>query len=75
MLTLVFKHKISFNYKPDLQEVTCAQCEDWMGRVSALMGTDEFANMVYTDLSGPVFCDDTAYVPAESNAECKGKEY
>merc|ERR1719225_517199 len=54
------------------QEVTCAQCEDWMGRVSALMGTDEFANMVYTDLSGPVFCDDPTYVPAEANAECKG---
>ena len=45
-----------------------------MGRVSALMGTDEFANMVYADLSGPVFCDDTQYVPAASVAECKGKE-
>ena len=45
-----------------------------MGRVSALMGTDEFANMVYTDLSGPVFCDDPTYVPAEANAECKGKK-
>ena len=54
------------------QEVTCAQCEDWMGRVSALMGTDEFANVVYGDLSGPVFCDDPTYVPAESVAECKG---
>ena len=38
------------------------------------MGTDEFANMVYTDLSGPVFCDDPTYVPAEANAECKGKK-
>merc|ERR1712244_84918 len=54
------------------QEVSCAQCEDWLGRVAALMGTDEFANMVYTDLSGPVFCDDPTYVPAESVAECKG---
>merc|ERR1712099_122980 len=25
------------------QEVSCAQCEDWMGRVSGLLGTDEFA--------------------------------
>ena len=38
------------------------------------MGTDEFANVVYGDLSGPVFCDDPTYVPAESVAECKGKE-
>merc|ERR1711935_1163417 len=43
------------------QEVSCAQCEDWMGRVSALMGTDEFANLVYNDLSGPVFCDNPTY--------------
>ena len=64
----------SHNFKFDFQEVSCAQCEDWMGRVSALMGTDEFANMVYGDLSGPVFCDDPAFVPAESVAECKGKE-
>merc|ERR1711973_1021600 len=54
------------------QEVSCAQCEDWMGRVSALLGTDEFANTVYADLKGPVFCDDTTYVPTESVAECKG---
>merc|ERR1719367_1967903 len=32
------------------QEVSCAQCEDWMGRVSALLGTDTFANTVYADL-------------------------
>merc|ERR1711978_386942 len=54
------------------QEVSCAQCEDWMGRVSALLGTDVFANQVYTDLSGPVFCDDPTYVPADAVAECKG---
>merc|ERR1712002_450688 len=54
------------------QEVSCAQCEDWMGRVSGLLGTDEFANTVYNDLHGAVFCDDTSYVPAESTEECKG---
>merc|ERR1712212_132527 len=35
------------------QEVTCTQCEDWMGRVSALMETDEFAYSVLHDLYGP----------------------
>merc|ERR1711872_515465 len=54
------------------QEVSCADCEDWMGRISDLMATDEFANKVYSDLSGPVFCDDPSYVPAESVEECKG---
>ena len=43
-----------------------------MGRVSGLLGTDEFANTVYNDLHGAVFCDDTSYVPAESTEECKG---
>ena len=43
-----------------------------MGRVSGLLGTDEFANTVYTDLHGPVFCDDTTYVPAANTEECKG---
>ena len=43
-----------------------------MGRVSALLGSDDFANQVYTDLSGPVFCDDPTYVPADQVAECKG---
>ena len=55
-----------------IKEVSCAECEDWMGRISDLMATDEFANKVYSDLSGPVFCDDPAYVPAESVEECKG---
>merc|ERR1711988_691513 len=54
------------------QEVSCAQCEDWMGRVSGLMATDEFANVVYNDLHGAVFCDDTTYVPAANTEECKG---
>merc|ERR1739838_280099 len=54
------------------QEVSCAQCEDWMGRVSVLLGTDVFANTVYNDLHGAVFCDDTTYVPAANTEECKG---
>jgi hypothetical protein len=73
---LISNYYINFlhNFKFEFQEVPCAQCEDWMGRVSALMGTDEFATMVYNDLSGPVFCDDPTYVPAAANAECKGKD-
>jgi len=54
------------------QEVSCAQCEDFMGRVSYLFGTDNFANLVYTDLSGPVFCEDPTYVFPNEVAECKG---
>ena len=44
-----------------------------MGRVSHLLGTDNFANLVYIDLSGPVFCEDPTYVFPNEVAECKGK--
>jgi len=54
------------------QECQIDQCEAFMGRVSHLLGTDNFANLVYIDLSGPVFCEDPTYVFPNEVAECKG---
>jgi hypothetical protein len=39
------------------------------------LGTDDFAEIVYTDLSGAVFCEDPTYVNDDEVAECKGKVY
>merc|ERR1711951_139835 len=56
---------------------TCAEgVYTWWPSVTealfAYEGTDVFANTVYNDLHGAVFCDDTTYVPAANTEECKG---
>ena len=64
--------QILSDFKLNLQDQSCAACEDFLARVSYLLGTDDFAEIVYTDLSGAVFCEDPTYVNADEVAECKG---
>ena len=64
--------QILSDFKLNLQDQSCAACEDFLARVSYLLGTDDFAEIVYTDLSGAVFCEDPNYVNADEVAECKG---
>ena len=60
------------DFKLNLQDQSCAACEDFLARVSYLLGTDDFAEIVYTDLSGAVFCEDPTYVPVDEVTDCKG---
>ena len=73
LIITIILDKILSDFKLNSQECQIDQCEAFMGRVSHLLGTDNFANLVYIDLSGPVFCEDPTYVFPNEVAECKGK--
>ena len=36
------------------------------------METEDFANVVAADLNGPVYCENTDYIPADQADACKG---
>lgn len=43
-----------------------------MNKISALLNTDTFAQVVAADLAGEVFCENTDYITADNAEACKG---
>jgi hypothetical protein len=58
--------------KRDLFKITCAGCEEGLGKIAALFSTDAFAKKVAMDLNGPIFCGNTDYIPAAQMDACTG---
>ena len=54
------------------QDVTCDECEAFLGKVADLLNTDEFAGLVAADLRGDVFCGDETYIQADQMEACQG---
>ena len=51
--------------------MTCEQCEAFFGKIADLLKTSQFASMVATDLSGPVFCENPNYIMDEQLEDCQ----
>ena len=43
-------------------DFTCAECYAFLDKVSALLATETFANVVASDLHGAVFCENPNYI-------------
>merc|ERR1712020_194147 len=61
---------IGYCKKTVMPRITCDQCKVELGKISTLLGTEEFAQMVATDLEGPIYCGNTDYVAAEDMQAC-----
>merc|ERR1711997_439014 len=53
-------------------DFTCAECYAFLDKVSALLATDTFANVVASDLHGQVFCENPNYIDAAQAETCQG---
>ena len=51
--------------------MTCEECEAFFGKIADLLQTSQFASMVATDLTGPVFCENPNYITADQVNECQ----
>ena len=54
-----------------IQDISCEQCIDFLTRIAALFQTAEFANSAAGNLRGPVYCENTEYIPADQAATCQ----
>ena len=61
----------SFHSNFCFQDVTCEECETFLGKIADLLETPDFAAIVAADLEGPVFCENTDYVSAADAGTCK----
>merc|ERR1712045_93622 len=53
------------------QDVTCAECETFLGKIATLLETPDFAAIVAADLEGKVFCENPEYIEAANVDACK----
>merc|ERR1711988_729672 len=53
-------------------DFTCAECYAFLDKVSSLLATDTFANVVASDLHGAVFCENPNYIDAAQAETCQG---
>merc|ERR1712018_711438 len=53
------------------QDVTCAECEEFLAKIADLLETPDFAAVVAADLNGAVFCENPDYIDAADVATCQ----
>ena len=52
-------------------DFTCTECYAFLDKVSALLDTETFANVVASDLHGAVFCENPNYIDAAQAETCQ----
>ena len=75
--SVIFKHRAERNQPQSrnlsllFQDVTCAECETFLGKIATLLETPDFAAIVAADLEGAVFCENADYIEAANVDTCK----